>query len=103
MPQMPCSQPRCVPVNPRWSRRASARVTRGGAATVTGLPLTVIFVVTRSVAETAADGAGPGRAGAGRAGAGRAGAGRVGATSGEDRTPAVTRAGPSPAAREQAR
>src|SRR5271165_4398286 len=44
MPQMPCSQPMCVPVSLSRSRSASASVILGCASIVTWLPLTVICV-----------------------------------------------------------
>jgi hypothetical protein len=40
-PQMPCSQPRCVPVSNWLSRRKSARLVRGSTSAVTGEPLTL--------------------------------------------------------------
>ena len=40
-PQMPCSQPRCVPVRSSPSRRKSARGVRASTASDTGLPFTV--------------------------------------------------------------
>ena len=40
-PQMPCSQPMCVPVSSSCSRRKSARCVRGVTSASTGVPLTV--------------------------------------------------------------
>src|SRR5712692_4602931 len=39
-PQIPCSQPRCVPVSRNRSRRKSASSIRAGTMAVTGLPFT---------------------------------------------------------------
>ena len=52
-PQTPCSQPTCVPVRCRCSRRKSARLRRGRTCATTASPLTwseiAIVVVTRAL------------------------------------------------------
>src|SRR4051794_5040134 len=67
-PQTPCSQPRCVPVSPRSSRRVSASVLRASTRTRRGRPLTVrststvfsAWVVVTSGTGRLLDGAGEG-------------------------------------------
>ncbi len=82
MPQMPCSQPRCVPLRPSRSRSASARVILGGAVTVTCLPLTFIVVAALWLAGHVLAGADEVRA-----------ADEVRDPPGEDRTPVGSRTG----------
>ena len=47
-PQTPCSQPTCVPVSLRCSRRKSARFSRGSTCASTRSPLTTSEIVNRS-------------------------------------------------------
>ena len=64
-PQMPCSQPTCVPVRPRSSRRKSTSSLRGSQRPSRVAPLTVRRTLTSSVMRGAARSGPPQRDGAG--------------------------------------
>src|SRR5919109_2991324 len=52
LPHIPCSQPRCVPVSARWSRRKSASDNRGSTTPSYRLSLTVISMAHFAVTVT---------------------------------------------------